>query len=288
MIDLTVVTTCHRQFTENDAPRFYEKHGHKNFEISTVKLVESIRKNGGKLKDCKIKVWIPLKFRPSDAITAYLIDNDCQLEYGEWCIEAYPNSSKIDACSMEFDTQYVMWMDSDSYVLKDFSGAFDGMGTFDVSFLPMNLLTNFGASYKEDTLWSKYYDYFNLTPPATKIQTLIDKKLGSFYFTSAMMIFKNNLNFGKLYKHFVTELFKSDLPRKDFRFSQTVLSLMAVQEKWIVKSMAKKYGHMFHLNGYAIESDTAICHFCDDMEQFYKLVGVDIAATEDERSIRIS
>ena len=276
MIDLTVVTTCHRQFTENDPPRFYEKHSHKHFDITTVKLVESIRKNGGQLKDCKIKVWIPRKFRPADKTIEWLLDQDCQLEYGDWIIPAYPNSSKIDACNMKFDTEYVFWMDSDSYVLKDFSGAFRDMNAFDVSFLPMNYLHNFGAGSSEDILWKKYYGYFQLKQPTMKVETLIDKQWGHFYFTSAMIIFKNNLHFGKWYKHFVTELFASDLPRKDFRFSQTVLSLMATEQAWRVKPMAKKYGHMFHLNGYKIEPDTAVCHFCDDMEQFYKLVGVDL------------
>ena len=277
MIDLTVVTTCHRQFTESDPPRFYEKHSHKNFEISTVKLVESIRKNGGGLKDCKIKVWIPFKFRPADKTTEFLIDNGCQLEYeDDWLIPAYPNSSKINACNMKFDTEYIFWMDSDSYVLNDFSGAFQFMSAFDVSFLPMNLITNFGASKEEDTLWKKYYEYFKLEQSTTKIETLIDKKWGHFYFTSAMIIFKNNLHFGKWYTHFVKELFASELPRKDFRFSQTVLSLMAIEQEWKVKPMSKKYGHMFHLNNYKIENDTAICHFCDDMEQFYKLIGVDL------------
>lgn len=275
MIDLTVVTTCHRQFTENDAPRFYEKHGHKRFDISTVKLVESIRKNGGQLKDCKIKVWIPRKFRPFDEVTEFLIDNGCQLEYGEWLIPAFPNSSKIDACSMNFDTQYVMWIDSDSYVLKDFSGAFRFMNAFDVSFPPMSLITNFGASKEEDELWKKYYEYFDLRQPTTKIQTLIDKQFGNFYFTSAIMVFKNNLHFGKWYRHFVTELFVSDLPRKDFRFSQTVLSLMVQENEWRVKPMLKKYAHLYHLNNYSVEPDTALVHYADDRERIFKEMGVD-------------
>jgi len=275
MIDLTVVTTCHRPFTENDAPRFYEKHGHKNFEISTVKLVESIRKNGGQLKDCKIKIWIPVKFEPSDKTTKWLIDQGCQLEYGGWCIPAYPNSIKIDACSMEFDTKYIFWMDSDSLVLKDFSGAFQYMNSFDVSFLPMNLITNFGASKEEDSLWEKYYEYFQLKQPTVKIETLIDKKLGHFYFTSAMIIFKNSLHFGKWYRHFVTELFASDLPRKDFRFNQTVLSLMATEQEWKVKPMIKKYGHLYHLNGYLVEPNTAIVHYADDRQRIFKELGIE-------------
>jgi len=275
MIDLTVVTTCHRQFTESDPPRFYEKHSHKNFEISTVKLVESIRKNGGQLKDCKIKIWIPRKFRPADKTTEWLLDQNCQLEYGDFLIPAYPNSSKIDACNMKFDTQYVMWLDSDILVLKDFSGAFQFMGAFDVSFPAMNLITNFGASVKEDKLWKKYYEYFDLTQPTTKIETLIDKQWSHFYFTSAVMIFKNNLHFGKWYKHFVTELFASELPRKDFRFSQTVLSLMAVENNWKVKPMLKRYAHLYHLNGYAVEPDTAILHYCDDRERIFKEMGIE-------------
>lgn len=275
MIDLTVVTTCHRQFTENDAPRFYEKHGHKNFEISTVKLVESIRKNGGQLKNCKIKIWIPKKFRPSDKAIECLLDNNCQLEYGDdWLIPAYPNSSKIDACNMKFDTEYIFWMDSDSLVLKDFSGAFKYMNAFDVSFLPMNLITNFGAGVEEDELWQKYYEYFQLKQPDTKIETLIDKKPGHFYFTSAMIIFKNNLHFGKWYRHFVTELFASDLPRKDFRFNQTVLSLMATEQEWKVKPMLKQNGHLYHLNGYAVEPDTAIVHYADDRKRIFKEMGI--------------
>ncbi len=136
MIDLTVVTTCHRQFTKNDPPRFYEKHGHKNFEISTGILVESIRKNGGKLKDCKIKIWMPRKFKPSDRTIGFLLDNKCQLVYGsDWLIPAFPNSSKINACSMKFDTEYVFWMDSDSLVLRDFSEIFGDNKEFDISSL---------------------------------------------------------------------------------------------------------------------------------------------------------
>lgn len=282
MIDVTVVTTCHRQFTEKDPPRFYEKHGHKRFDISTVKLVESIRRNGGQLKNCKIKVWIPLKFKPSAEVTAFLLNNGCELEYGEFCIEAYPNSSKIDACNTKFDTEFVMWIDSDSHIRKDFSGAFRFMSSFDVSFPPMNLITNFGASKNEDELWKKYYAYFYLRQPTNKIVTLIDKKLGHFYFTSAIMIFKNDLNFGEIYKHFVTELFKSDLPRKDFRFSQTALSLMATQEKWRVKPMLKEYAHLFHLNGYSVEPSTALCHYADDLDRYYKSIGVDVFDQKNE------
>jgi len=275
MIDLTVVTTCHRQFTEKDAPRFYEKHGHKDFEISTVKLVESIRKNGGELKNCKIKVWIPFKFRPADKTTEFLIDNGCQIEYGDWLIPAFPNSCKIDACNMKFDTDYIMWVDSDCLILKDFTEVFRFMKVFDVSFPPMNLITNFGAGKEEDTLWKKYYEYFQLKQPTIKIQTLIDKQLGHFYFTSAVMIFKNNLHFGKWYTHFVKELFASELPRKDFRFSQTVLSLMAIEQEWRVKPMAKRYVYLYHLNKYQIENDTAIVHYCDDRERIFKELGID-------------
>ena len=194
--------------------------------------------------------------------------------YGsDWLIPAFPNSSKINACSMKFDTEYVFWMDSDSIVLKDFSGIFGDKKKFDIALSPMTRHTNFGANKEQDEMWNKYFQHFNIKRPQTKIKCY-DGELGNFYFTSSFILFRNDINFGERYKYFVDELFKSNLPEKTNRFSQTVLSLILAEQNFRYKILDEKYAYIFHFNDYKLKNDTAICHFCDDMEQFYKLIGV--------------
>ena len=39
--------------------------------------------------------------------------------------------------------------------------------------------------------------------------------------------------------------------------------------------MLKEYGHLYHLNGYAVESNTSIVHYADDRKRIFKQMGID-------------
>jgi hypothetical protein len=242
----------------------------KDYEASARRFAYSIRKNGGKCKDCRIIFWIDRENPPTPDTICYLVDLGCDFVYGDVVLKqptpAGSWSSKLYAVNeCNFYTPYAVWMDIDFYCLGDFSELLEG--EFDIAVPPMNLVTNFGASEQENEMWRKYFSYFGLPAPTERITTHVDKKPGNFYFTSSIMVYKNNINFGFLYKTISSQIRISSLPYNDKRFSQTAVPILIKLHNLKYKILPRHLAYMYHLNDYQLRNDEKVpilVHYCDN------------------------
>lgn len=242
----------------------------KNYEECAIRFVRSIRENGGKCKNIPIKFWIDGNLMPSNITIKRLLDYNCSITLGKLKIPQPSKggswSSKLQALDeCKIDTKYGIWMDTDMYITRGFTGLLECNS--DVKMTPVSLVHNFGASDNENKMWDKYYDYFKLKRPDTKIKTHVDKKLGNFYFTSSLIMFKSDLDFGKKYYKFAKRLYDSDLPHNEKRYVQTVLPLMIVKYGWTYETVPIQFCYLYHLNNYTLgdhKLPPAIIHYCDN------------------------
>lgn len=231
----------------------------------------SLRKFGGEMKHTPVILYIEEGAEPSSDDMFELIDDyraklifgtpdfKGQSKYGSWFNKC---SAVADA---KFDTTHGLWMDIDYYINGDFSELLSF--NCDIAVPPMNLITNFGATPEDSDMWNTYYEYFNIPRPSTQIKTAVDKKMGSFYFTSSIMLYKNDIRFGKIYKLWSLALLQSGLPFCEKRFSQTSIPLIITKYGLDYKVMPRHLSYMYHLNDYTLKctgKDPVLIHYCDN------------------------
>lgn len=234
----------------------------KDYEAMAVRLAKSIRNNGGIYKDCDIVFWSDKDYKPSEETIKKLKDYGCELVYGKTPIEGHPISNKIAACSLPFDTDYVIWMDTDLYVLRDFSELLKEETDIVVS--PDTRVGHPWTREEDTPLWDRYYEYFDLKNPNIKILTHQDKKLGNFYFCSGLIVFRNAIDFGKKYLEIAKSILSTDVENRVYAFSQTSLPVVIVKYGLTYSLIPERLHYFYSIHGHKLDySDIAIVHYQD-------------------------
>jgi hypothetical protein len=174
--------------------------------------------------------------------------------------------SAVNDCARHFNTKYTALIDIDMYFLSDPKELFET--TAQISVPPMNYIHNFGAGSEQDEMWNKYYDFFKLERPVKKVETVIDKKMGNFYFTSSIIVFENSIEFREKYKDMYLKLYYSELPNCKKRTSQTILPIMITKYGWTWAPIPGHLCYMYHLHNYQLsggENPPVIVHYCDNV-----------------------
>ncbi len=243
----------------------------KDYIACARRFMYSLRRNGGKVKDVPVILWVENEVKPSIEVVndlentygAKIIGGDGDIKgpssYGSWFQKC--NAVK-DA---KLNTTHGLWLDIDYYFMGDFSEMLDY--ECDIAASPMNFLHNFGSSSTEDKMWDSYYKYFKLTRPDSKIRTAIDRLPGNFYFTSSVILYNNTIDFGNKYRDLTFELFNSGLPFCEKRHSQTSIPLLIVKYGWKYKVIPIHLSYMYNLNDYNLlggDKDPVLVHYCDN------------------------
>jgi len=250
----------------------------KSYEECALRLVRTLRKNGGKLRDSKVIFWIDAEFEPEEKYMQALADMDCvllvsdarkivlQSNDGSWSTKVY---AIRDTESM-IDTSHVAWIDADYYVNGDLSELLSIAEQVGVSAPPMNLVTNFGAGEADRSMWEAYYRHFEINLnvldwPEYKVRTHVDKMMSFFYFTSSLITWKRRIGFEESYAKIALELFDSGLPFCQKRYNQTAIPMTILKNDYSWNSLPRHLAYMYHLNGYKLdngEQEPKLIHYC--------------------------
>lgn len=254
MKTFTVVSIC-----ESARGNLYQK----DYESMAVRLAKSIRNNGGECSDCDIVFWHDWHYPPSDKTVRKLKLYDCKFVAGETPIKELPLSNKIAACSLHFDTDYTLWMDTDMYVLKDFSALFET--DKDILVTPVSYSTSQWAREEDIPLWDEYYNHFGLQRPDTKIRTNVDKKLGNFYFSSGLIGFRSSISFGAAYFMAVQGILATEVADKQDAVTQTAIPILLTKFNLSYQIIPGKYHYVYSVHNHRLEDDdVAIVHYQGD------------------------
>ena len=184
MKTVTIVSVCEGNRTAYQFP--------KDYQSMAIRLAKSIRKNGGALKDSPIVFWYGEDSKPSQVTIDKLTALGCRLVSGKCEVPEDPCSNQFTASAMKFDTDYVLWMDTDMYVNGDLCGIMDSEA--DVSMAPDTFSIHTWSAPSWDSNWDIFYKHFGVERP-NKITSQVDHGQINFYFNNAITLFKNNIVF---------------------------------------------------------------------------------------------
>ena len=231
----------------------------KDYETLAIRLARSIRRNGGIYKDCDIAFWLDEDYKPSVETIARLESYNCTLTWGRLAIDNVPMSSKIAACCLEFDTDYVIWMDTDIYVLGDFS---DLIADVDVMVSPDTRNHHPWTREEDSGKWDEYYAYFGLKNPNIKIITHVDKQPGNFYFCAGLFVFRNGIDFGNKYLEVAKAILSSEM--EDYAFDQMALPITIVKYGLSWGIIPEYLHYIYAIHGHKLDYDgVQIVHYQD-------------------------
>jgi len=233
----------------------------KNYESYAIRLARSIRKNGGKYSDIKIKMWYGYDAPPSAESIATLMELGCEIFGGECPYPNYPVYNKIEACQMRFDTDYAMWMDSDMYVMGDLAPLLEC--DKDILVSPDQKSTHRWSSSEQDLLWEKIYSVLNVERPPKNIPCHLDGLVGNFYFCSGLFQFRTGVEFPEIYKQCASRILSLGGPFIE-NFTQTGLGMAVHKGGYSYSLIPEKYHYFYALHDRKLAEDTQIVHYQDN------------------------
>lgn len=252
---VTIISVCQSQNVGEEAKVF----GVKDYEEMSIRLVKSIRRNGGRCKDCPIIFWVPTNKIPKKETLRRLSDYNCKFVFGETPIPENNISNKIAACMIKVTTPYVVWMDTDMHVLSDFSGMLPLAK--DIMVVPTSRSTNKWAYTEDVKLWRDLYGKLGLKMPEIKVKCPLDGGLGNFYFSSGLFAFKSALGFGELYLATTKRIIeKTFLTATTESLSQVSLTVSIVAGNLSFGVLSRRFHRVYSVERKIYDGDVIIHH----------------------------
>jgi len=158
MDDLSIFSSCEVK-TEN----------YKSYDRMAVKLVSSLRINGGIYKNSPIILGYNVNRKPSDDIISQLTAYGCKIVQINYTLNNL--SIKPEILCLPSDTKYKMWLDTDIYIMSDFSDLIEEMkrNDYDIAVAPTTFSHHKWAR-KEDTQALKdIYNSFSISLPEKRL-----------------------------------------------------------------------------------------------------------------------
>lgn len=233
----------------------------KNYEEHSIRLVQSVRKNGGRCKDIPFVMWYADDAVPSRETIVRLQDLGCDFRVGKCNYTKHPVYNKITACQSRIYSEYVIWMDSDLFVLGDFMDILDT--DKDVVVSPDQKSTHRWSNSSEDALWEEIYRVLGVDKPKDKIACHMDNKLGNFYFCSGLFMFKNGIGFSDMYRSCSADIMGLGGPFTQ-NFTQTGLGMAVHKGNYSYSLIPEKYHYFYALHDRKLQDDTVIVHYQDN------------------------
>ena len=201
----------------------------KEYGDKAVRLAYSIRTNGGKYKDSDIIMWYADDAAPGSHIIHKLQRLGCKVVCGTTYLEDEPIANKIEASCIDVDSEYVLWMDSDMYVLD--AAGFEQLFSCGTDFAAVT--SAFGhhkwATFDDMGTWRSFYELLGIAPPQETFITGLDRKECVFYFNSALVLFKTGFSFAQIWKDIARKVRYSGIKDAEKNFTQTSLTLTVLK-----------------------------------------------------------
>lgn len=246
----TIVSVC-------EAMR-YAQPNPKDYETMSVRLARSIRNNGGRLKDCDIVMWYGEDVPPKKEIADKLRGYGCRLVSGTCAIPTDPTSNQFTASNVKCNTDYVMWVDCDSYVNGDLGGLME-IGS-DVSMIPDHRAGHTWASSEWDDNWDLFYKYFNVEKPP-KILSLEGRNPMNFYYNNAITLFKNGIGFAEMWEDTALKLLDSGIKNSTFMWWMVATTLAVLRGKYSLIELSEDFNYAYAIHGAKLIGSPSIIHY---------------------------
>ena len=233
----------------------------KNYETHAIRLVKSLRKHGDRCRDLPVVMWYADDAIPSSDTISKLHDLGCDFRIGKCNYKRNPVYNKITACMSHIDSEYIIWMDSDLYILGDFMDILET--DKDVVVSPDQKAIHRWSRPDEDPLWEKIYSTLGVEKPQDRIPCHIDGGLGNFYFCSGLFMFKNGIRFQDEYQRCAGDILGLGGPFEQ-NFTQTGLGMAVHAGKYSYDLIPEKYHYFYSLHDRKLSDDTVIVHYQDN------------------------
>jgi hypothetical protein len=270
--EVTVISACeHRE--------------DKDFEPMSKRLVYSIRTNGGKYKDVPIVMWHSSEAAPSAETQTWLIDKGCTVVEGQplgnGC-EIIGN--KIVAASTPVLTDFVLWIDTDMYILDTdkFETLLDKQ--VDVAAVGPERATQRWAGSEHEHIWKQFYEYVGVTPPKEKFKEGMgegdifkDDIAGAactFYYNSALVFFRTGRGFPEAWIDIAKRIRNSGIEQCRHNFTQTSLTIAVVKTADTYEQLPSTYNAYWAMY-FEKSFDAAILHYQSNETAIRKKMGND-------------
>lgn len=237
----------------------------KNYIEQAIRLVYSLRKNGGVYKDAKVVFCYGKDYKPSDEICEYLSKQNCEFVEVEMIDNDYFPSIKVSACSLSFQTDYAMWIDTDVYIRKDFSEIIEFMffNDIDIAVSPVSFAHHRWARKEDAEELKMLYKAVGIEWRERKCFTHIDRKESNFYFSSGIIIFRTQSNFSKCYREVYYKI-RDKVDRSSSR-TQVALAIAIDYGKLKVLQLPERYHYVYATRNHRLIGDPYIVHYQDNI-----------------------
>jgi len=252
---LTVISCC-------ESLRGYGMYN-KSYEKKSLRLVHSLRTNGGKYKDSHVVMWYSKEAPPSEETKMALSNLGCTLVEGETLIPEDPVANKIEACCIPVGSEYALWMDSDMYILD--THKFESLVELevDVAAVGAEFDHHRWARKSDDALWSELYTLAGVAAPDIRIPGGIDGRDCNFYFNSALVLQRTGRGFADVWKDLAKRVRFSGILHSEHNFTQTSLTLAMLKTNSVWKHLPAEYNAYWSV--WKEEAlDLAILHYQDN------------------------
>jgi hypothetical protein len=268
MKSITVVSSCEgkRPGVENA----------KDYSVGAIRLINSLRKNGGMFKDATVLMWHSEELAPSPEQQEKLKDLGCTLVPGRNDSGNILHSKvqAISDCAKVADTDYLLWLDSDMLVVGELDVLVDYMGV-DFAATATEFNHHRLANEEDLPLWENLckatgtpFEKFS----GRRLMTMMDGKIGLFNFNSGIMLFDlwtfSLDNYVEMANTILSKS-KEDETVSNYCFDATPLSLIATKyhHSWAKLPMALNHYYALHKS---VAPDTKVIHYQDnDLSSLY-------------------
>lgn len=180
-------------------------------------LAASVRLFGGTLAGAPLHALIPVPEEvygaPSDDILKFLDGLGVRLYHRRNPIDdAYKHANKLNAFTIDAQTEEVVFLDSDTVVFGDFSDILQAKRV-DVLLRP-TAVKHWPPRGHGDELWAEVYREFNLAPPSRRVRATETKTPMLPYFSAAVIMCSSRANLSDAWIRVGRTLYGKDLPRK--------------------------------------------------------------------------
>lgn len=260
-------------------------HAGKDYGVCAIRLARSLRKNGGTCKDMDLVFWYPNNNPPPQRVLEELLNLKCKLISGEVSVSTRELSSKLNlgniardhksytdalfctlsACQLEFETDYTLYLNVDSYITGDFSDIFKNSNS-DLSVVPAQWSYEAWARDEEMSIVDEFYKEFGYNRDRSlKLTSQVDKKECNFYFYSIAILYKNGIGFGLKYEEAARAVLKRiDLVKRDHLaivIIQVALGMVIQKYGLSYKEIPLNMVWNFGAHNHSIDGNPAIVHY---------------------------
>ncbi len=253
----TIITTC-------DGPRGNPHE--KDYQRCALRLVKSVRARGGSCASLPVVCVHGEEVPPTPETIQQLVSLGCRVVGRPTPYPWSPNAIKLAAIQVPVDTDYLLWMDSDIFVMTDFA---ELLQPVELSAAPTSFAYHRWARPEDAEDWAALYRALGKPVPAEvpRLVTHIDGVEGRFYLASGVALFRRSSGLHVRWAEVGFEILRAVEEGRlakhlSVNCNQTSLSIVALESKCDFLAAPERLHFVYALRRQC-SSDSVLVHYQD-------------------------